>query len=112
MTRDHENLHADTGTPEPPLPPTDMGILWEELTRTNGMITQLQRMIYNGLNSLAGDLGAVEKKVKAFEAYTAEDRQERQERRTHLDRLLWAGLALAAAHLALDAVRLWRARQS
>ena len=112
MTRDHENLHADTGTPEPPLPPTDMGILWEELTRTNGMITQLQRMIYNGLNSLAGDLGAVEKKVKAFEVYTTEDRRERLTRQAHLDRLLWAALALAGAHLILDAARLWRWRQS
>ena len=109
MSANHENLHQDTGMPEPPLPPTEMGVLWDEITRTNALIKDMRQMIFRGLRELAADLSLVEKKVKSFEERAAVDHAERTTRQHHLDRLLWAGLGLAALHLALEAARLlWR----
>lgn len=108
MSGDTDRLHEDTGMPAPPLPPTEIGVLWEELSRTNQLIVQLRTMIFTGLRELASDLGVVERRVQAFEADRQADRQERGQRQRYLDRLLWAGLALAAAHLLIDMARLRR----
>lgn len=112
MTGDTDSLYEDTGLAPPPPPATDADLLLEELARTNQGLVNLRRTVFAGFNQLAGDLGAVEKKVQAFEARSVEDGLDRRSRQAHLDRLLWAALALAGAHLILDAARLWRWRQS
>jgi len=100
----NENLYRDTATPEPALAPASEGaVLLNEIATLHGTLGTLRQMVAGGLLGLSQRVVALEEQDKA-------DRAERQARQAHLDRLLWAGLALGGAHLLLDAARLWRGR--
>lgn len=107
---DHEHLYQDTGRTEPPIPIGEGDLLWQELARTNGAILELKKSVFSGFTTFSGDITQVERRLKNLEAVGERDAADRPIRQRHVDRLLWAGLAIAALHFALQAVQLLRQR--
>lgn len=100
----NENLYRDTGTAPPNAVPQSEGdVLLNEIAALHTALAQMRQMMSSGLLNLST-------RVIALEEQDERDRGERAERQRHLDRLLWAGLALAAAHLVLEAAQLLRRR--
>lgn len=100
----NENLYRDTATPAPNAVPQSEGdVLLNEITALHAALAQMRQMMSSGLLNLST-------RVISLEEQDGRDRAERAERQRHLDRLLWAGLGLAAAHLVIDMARLWRPR--
>jgi hypothetical protein len=102
----NEHLYRDTATPEPQLAPASEGdLLVNEIAALHGAIAGLRQITSTALFNLSSRVINLEERGKL-------DQAERADRQQHLDRLLWAGLALAAVHLAFDAVRLLRGRHA
>ncbi len=100
----NENLYRDTATPAPNAVPQSEGdVLLNEIAALHGAMAQIRQMMASGLLNLST-------RVISLEEQDERDRAERATRQVHLDRLLWAGLALAAAHLVIDMARLRRPR--
>jgi hypothetical protein len=100
----NENLYKDTATPAPnAVPASGEDVLLNEIAAIHGGMAQLRQIMARGMLELAQRVVALEERDEA-------DRLERPERQRHLDRLLWAGLGLAGAHLLLEAIQLLRGR--
>lgn len=100
----NESLYRDTATPAPnAVPQSEQDVLLNEITALHSALAQMRQMMSSGLLNLST-------RVIALEEQDERDRTERAARQVHLDRLLWAGLALAAAHLVIDMARLRRPR--
>lgn len=101
----NEQLYHDTGTPEPQLAPTSEGeLLINEIAGLHSAVAGLRQITSTALFNLSSRVINLEERDKL-------DRAERIGRQAHLDRLLWAGLSLAAAHLVVDAARaIWGRR--
>jgi hypothetical protein len=101
----NESLYRDTNTPEPSLTPSTEGeVLMNEITAMHTAMAQMRQMVSTGLFNLSSRVINLEEQDKA-------DRADRVSRQVHVDRLLWAGLGLAAAHLIVDVARaIWGRR--
>ena len=100
----NENLYRDTATPAPnAVPASEEDVLLNEIANLHAAMAQIRQMMASGLLNLST-------RVINLEEQDERDRAERGKRQRHLDRLLWAGLAIAAAHLIIDTARLWRRR--
>jgi hypothetical protein len=101
----NESLYRDTGTPEPGLTPATEGeVLVNEIAGLHGALAGLRQITSTALFNLSSRVVSIEEREKA-------DRADRVARQVHLDRLLWAGLGLAAAHLIVDVARaIWGRR--
>lgn len=105
------NLYRDTGLPqENPLPETEYDVLMNELAKVNAAIIVLRGMLASSVGNVATEISGVVKRVGLIEQRGLADTEMRIARQRYLDRLLWAGIGIGVAHLAIELVRVARGR--